>query len=121
MNALSDALAEREVSHEVSICPEDPTRYESLYINGIARLYTASYRAPAARILNTARCVKSEVREHRTLYRFAAKCASDLIKCALDSLSEAEKYHFALEDIYTPAMDFDSLTKRAEERMSTLL
>ena len=45
---------------------------------------------------------------------FAAKCAASLAEGAEAALAEAGEAHFALEDIYVAAMDFDSLGAAAD-------
>ena len=121
LKALSDALAERGVYHEAALCPEDHTVYEALFINGISRLYTARFGDPGAKSLKCARFVTPDVKSHRQFYRFSKKCSDSLTSLALSELSEAKKYHFALENIYTPSVDFDDVAARSGSRIFSLL
>ena len=41
--------------------------------------------------------------------RFNERCLLEILDGALSSLAEAKKFHFALEDIYVGAMDFDGV------------
>ncbi len=47
--------------------------------------------------------------------RFAGRCADMLMEGALDALEEARLHHFALEEIYRSAMDFEALGLYAAE------
>ena len=48
----------------------------------------------------------------------AAKCAASLAEGAAEALAEAGEAHFALEDIYVAAMDFDALGEAADEMIA---
>lgn len=64
--------------------------------------------------INCGRFVKNEsIRPDRAKIRFSEKSADALIEEALSSLSEAGRIHAEIETIYTPAMDFDGVTKEA--------
>ncbi len=121
LSAMSCALSDRRVSHEVALCPEDPSLVEALYVVGARKLYTAAVMIPGAKRLNCARFVTCEAKKHRTLYRFSKKSAESLVSCALDHLAEAKKYHFELESIYAPSMDFDKVGRLASEKLYSLL
>ena len=56
----------------------------------------------------------------RSRYRFAVKCRESLWEGALDSLSYAGKFHFALEKIYVSAMDFEEINKKTDELMDKI-
>ena len=118
---ISAALSDRGVSHEVSLVPEDHTRIEALYINGIKRLYTAAVHVSGAKHLNCARFVNAEAKAHRALFRFSEKCSGTLISSALDNLAEAKNYHFELERIYSQTMDFDAVSRLASKKLYSLL
>lgn len=46
---------------------------------------------------------------------FAARCITSMMEGAADSLGEAGERHFALENIYKEAMDFNSLSRVGDE------
>lgn len=62
------------------------------------------------KIINMQRFVDKDVLSaNRQKRRFGEKCFSSLLEGALDSLAEAKKHHFRLEDIYKATMDFSGL------------
>ncbi len=92
-------------------------------LGGIAELYLPSqdiafvpYEEDADRqltytkVVNMQRFVNKDVLSaNRQKRRFGEKCFSSLMEGALDSLAEAKKHHFRLEDIYKATMDFSGL------------
>ena len=67
---------------------------------------------------------RKELAQIRTRLRFTDRCREMLFDGALDALSDARRAHFALEEIYKSAMDFDGLrreTNRICEEIGDLL
>ena len=52
---------------------------------------------------------KDVLSANRQKRRFAEKCFASLMEGATESLAEAKKLHFRLEDIYKSTMDFAGL------------
>lgn len=62
------------------------------------------------KIINMQRFVNKDVLSaNRQKRRFAEKCFASLMEGATESLAEAKKLHFRLEDIYKSTMDFAGL------------
>ena len=61
------------------------------------------------------RSVLALSRNKRSLAR---KCADSLVDGALSAFADAGEAHFALEDIYVGAMDFDALTEAADKMIA---
>lgn len=56
----------------------------------------------------------------RARLRFTDRCRQTLFDGALESLADARRAHFALEEIYKSAMDFDSLSRGKDRLCSEL-
>lgn len=57
---------------------------------------------------------RDKLAETKSRRSFARKCAETLKDGALRALADAGECHFALEDIFVAAMDFEALTKASE-------
>jgi hypothetical protein len=69
-----------------------------------------------AAIINMQRFIlKSEASIYRGQRRFAERCRKSLIEGAVEVLSQAAEYHFALEEIYSSAMDFDKVNLKCRK------
>lgn len=69
----------------------------------------------ATRVINSERFTDSvSLSEHRMALRFLKKLENELFGRALALLREVKTCHFALEDIYCGAMDFDGLDEVLE-------
>jgi hypothetical protein len=67
---------------------------------------------------------KDALSMRRARIRFYEKCCSEMLDGALQALGDAASAHFALEEIYKSAMDFDALAaerKRICEEIADLL
>ena len=51
---------------------------------------------------------------HKQKIRFSERCFDAMMEGALESLSEADRHHNALEKIYVSAMDFEAQTQFTE-------
>ena len=67
------------------------------------------------RNFNMARFLRRDrLAETKNRRAFARKCAATLLDGAVNALADAGEAHFALEDIYVAAMDFDALTAASD-------
>lgn len=57
----------------------------------------------------------------RVRLRFADRCREMLMDGALGALADADRAHFALEEIYKSAMDFDGVASLAEETAAQIV
>ena len=68
---------------------------------------------------------KTQLSLCRSRLRFTEKCRDEMLNGALQALTDAAASHFALEEIYKSAMDFDALAAErlriAEEIASELI
>ena len=63
----------------------------------------------AVGVINTARFVKEEAKaEVRGEIRLAASVETSCMEAAVECLASASRHHFALEEIYSSAMDFSA-------------
>ena len=84
--------------------------------------YTEEDRDTYEKIINMQRFADKEVlAAHRQKRRFGEKCFDALLHGALDSLSEAKRLHFHLEEIYKAKMDFDGLDQLAQSLTNTIV
>lgn len=73
------------------------------------------------KIMNMQRFVDKEVfSANRQKRRFAEKCFASLMGGATESLAEAKKLHFRLEDIYKATMDFSGLDQFSASLSSSI-
>lgn len=73
------------------------------------------------KIINMQRFVNKEIfSANRQKRRFAEKCFASLMGGAVESLSEAKKLHFRLEDIYKATMDFSGLDQFSASLSNTI-
>lgn len=117
MSALSDALTAAGVSHTVLSDSTEPDIIRGLYIDS-ARIRVFPFaKKPdgAVKNVNMARFVSTDkLKNSRNKRSFARKCAASVADGARESLAEAAKYHFTLEEIYKQAMDFAALTAQSK-------
>ncbi len=66
-------------------------------------------------IINMERFLDHEtIAAHKQKIRFSERCFDAMMEGALESLSEADRHHNALEKIYVSAMDFEAQTQFTE-------
>lgn len=109
LKTIAAKLKTSGVGAEKSLCPYDTQTIEEIYVPGAEKLFTL--RPRAGKRINADRFVMSVASSYRPRFRFAEKCRRSLLDEALLSFEEASIYHFALEKIYTPAMDFSQINK----------
>lgn len=118
LQALADTLARRGtlLFSPAPACPNLPA--ELFFGEGQASFALADTREAAQdgiRYVNMQRFLhRQELAKVRARLRFTARCRETLFDGALDALSDARRAHFALEEIYKSAMDFDSLSRETD-------
>lgn len=109
MQLLCEKLADAGYSLTVSKLPV-PDAIVSVFIEDCGVLITASGKAGDEKCVNLSRFAdESACAEIRGEFRLASKLQSSCMDEALDRLAKAAEEHFALEEIYVSAMDFDAL------------
>ncbi len=121
MNELYLALKSAGVGFEASVCPFAPEAVEAIYVPSDRTLYTSVPAAGDPKLINSLRFIKKGASIPRASYRFFEKYRVSLVECAAESLARASEAHFALEEIYSPAMNFRSVTRAFRERVLSLL
>ncbi|MBQ2767458.1 MAG: hypothetical protein IJF49_05200 [Clostridia bacterium] len=92
----------------------DPTRLDGLYLPGgkVAFLdeVLIDERRPQDKQINMSRFYRpADLRRYRTELRKAAHCRADLFDGAAEAFAAVREAHFALEAIYSAAMDYAAL------------
>ncbi len=118
---LADAL--KKGGHSVLISVSPLGDISEIYLPELDTAFVGAADGESyTSILHMKRFANGKLAEVKAKERFHEKFFCDLMYAATDSLSEARKYHFQLEDIYVSAMDFhklnaigDSLILKIEE------
>lgn len=119
LEALRDQAMDRRLTVYTSPAPACPNRLQELYFPESGACF---YLVPdsesggdAARCIHMRRFIDSSaLAARRGRIRFAGKCGEMLFEGALQSLSEAGKHHFILEEIYKETMDFTVVQKKTD-------
>ena len=119
LEALRDQAMDRRLTVHTSPVPACPNRLQELYFpESGAYFYLVSDKesgSDAARIIHMRRFIDSSgLAARRGKIRFAEKCGEMLFDGAIQSLQEAGKQHFALEEIYKEAMDFGVVQRKTD-------
>ncbi len=115
METLRLELEEKRISHTVSILPICRT-VNSVSLDRYGICFVVSYRDSSERKINTSRFIlEGKEKSLKGEMRLAGKCEKECLETALVKLAEAAEAHFALEEIYKSAMDFDRLEKYRNE------
>ncbi len=117
LEATASALSESGVGTVVSRAPLDGAA-EEILVEGDGTLYTIF---PGGGAVNAERFASPDAARRRARFRFLRKCRIALVDEALSYLSSASSPHFALERIYSSAMDFDASTEKFDSRVISLL
>lgn len=123
LNILSRELELRGVGFYKILSPINSGVISGIYITGGKVLITHDNldgKIPEGKIINTKRFLNGKEPEYRGRYRLAAKCCKALLEGAEENLSEAKKRHFALEEIYVPAMNFKKVDRLCRETVSEI-
>ena len=113
--AFFDAMREELISAGLGVCrlcdSVEPEVTAGLIVPSRAVRIIEADGKVGERNFNLARFLRRDaLAETKSRRAFSRKCAETLREGALSSLAEAGECHFALEDVYVGAMDFDALT-----------
>jgi len=115
MKLLKDALESAGYSITVGYIPVSG-HISGIYIKDADVSITVGERRDGDKTINMTRFIlDEEARHYKGRIRLAAKCREECMIEALSSLSRASVHHFALEEIYRPTMDFESLEKQMKK------
>ncbi len=117
LDAIAKELGASGVGAVMSVSPLDGA-IEEILVTGDGTLYTLH---PGGIGINAERFASSSAARHRARFRFLKKCRIALVGEALSYLSSASAPHFALENIYSSAMDFEASTRSFDRRVISLL
>ena len=99
-----------ESEHTVLHSPYSEDLIEGVYVHASDILYLAN--AESERIINTCRFLDDTLlKKNGELLSKLKCCRSETINSASSELEKASKAHFALERIYTKAVDFDTVSR----------
>lgn len=117
---IMDTAAQRGFSLEAFYCPMFPdTRVEHIVIRDIKTVFTTYNHYHHYSAADTVD-LDEYVRELPLDTDRAWNTADSLLKQAVTALSEARAAHSFLESFYTPAMDFDALSEKADDLISSI-
>lgn len=121
LNILYEKLASAGFSLIVGHVPLSNSISE-IYVADAGVVITAFDWQSGDKIINADRFVDKEaLPQVKGKIRLASKCREECITVALASLKKAAEYHFALENIYIDAMNFDVLNTITEQLKSEIL
>ncbi len=112
LSALRQILRERKISVVCAPSPPCPDMISELYLPAAGAAVTLGDERGGTGIfnINMQRFLdKTALSLCRGRIRFAEKCRGEMLDGALHALADAAASHFALEEIYKSAMDFDAL------------
>lgn len=111
---LLAAAYSRGVAVTVSPDPLSPERVGAVMTAG-GTLFCGDGEG-SGRPINMERFLNRDVLSaNRQKLRFVNKAIESLSEAARQSMAESRQHHAALEDIYTPTMDFERVNRRTEE------
>ncbi|MBE6542375.1 MAG: hypothetical protein E7672_08010 [Ruminococcaceae bacterium] len=115
MNMLRSELIRRGFLVKVTRMPCEHS-VSGIFIKDSGLSITVGEKKTDDKCINMSRfIVKNPSSELKGQMRLAAKCAESCMDEALERLHDASLHHFALEEIYKKAMDFDALEKNTEK------
>lgn len=112
LGAIESICTARGVDTVVSPCPLFPERLDALYLPTVGKSFVLQEEGEG---LSMKRFFKSSLREARPRLRHGRAVRETLLSMAVDSLKGASEAHFALEQIYSGAMDFGKKEAYTEE------
>ncbi len=124
LKELSKELKKEKVAHTEIISPVSTAVISGIFIDGASILIThQNYKdeMPLGKTINMKRFLSDDGASLKGRYRFGEKCKNALYEGAADALLKASNYHFELENIYSPAMNFKKLNKIYREKISPFL
>lgn len=112
LSVLQEHLRLRRISVTYAPSVPCPDMLSELYLPAVRTAVTLGEERGEGNItnINMHRFIdKDALSMRRARIRFAEKCRGEMMDGALQALSDAASAHFALEEIYKSAMDFDAL------------
>ncbi len=112
LSALRQILRDKKNSLVCAPSPPCPDMLSELYLPSANAAVTLGNERGGDGItnINMQRFLdKAQLSLCRSRIRFAEKCREEMLDGALQALADAAACHFALEEIYKSAMDFDAL------------
>ena len=120
--ALVKALSERGASFAYSPDATAAGALSAIRADKSGVLIARAEKASPRHVINMERFIdKAILASYRQRLRFLAKAEGVLKENARLSLAEAREKHLALEEIYTPCMDFTRVNKRAKQLIKEML
>ena len=112
MNLLRDILVERKISHTAYSLPMSNT-LSAICLTESGILFTAAENDGT--VVNMKRFIKETVPDGlRGRIRLSSEITESCLNAASEALKDAAEQHFAIEDVYKPAMDFKEMNKYGE-------
>lgn len=119
LKLIDDGLTARGIRHTVTVHPIDQSIITAIYLPDQSTLYSS------VRYENTVlgrkkypeRSVTEGIKKNKNRLGLLLDIESSLIGAALSELNEAEKYHKALEDVYSASMNFGKLETYLSRRL----
>ena len=117
---------EKKLPVYVSYSPISPDIIDALYFPSLSISFTSQKKKlelkENEKLINMARFINRErLSEIRGKIRFCARCRDALLSEAIDRLGKAKEAHFALEEIYIAAMDFESKEKATAKWINKII
>ncbi|MBQ7669393.1 MAG: hypothetical protein IJS45_01585 [Clostridia bacterium] len=120
LSLLLQKFRERGIGCAVSLDPLDGS-VESILTSKSGILWTRCLNEKADKVINCERFVIKPDPKLKSRLKLADRCVCSLVGEALSFLSDASKYHFELEKIYSAAVDFNRSERSALERIYGIL
>ena len=113
--AFFDTMREELLAAGIAVCrlcdSIEPEVTSALILPSRGVRIVSAQDAQGERNFNLSRFLRrEELAKTKRRRAFARRCAETLREGALSALADAGECHFALEDVYVAAMDFDALT-----------
>ena len=118
LEAVIKGAVEKGLKTQVSYSPLEPHKPDGVYFpdGGIAFVVSDGDAPALAANVNMNRFIDSDILDRvKSEYRQNSRLREALLSSAVDALSEAGRYHFELEEIYSSCMDFSAESIYAEE------
>lgn len=124
LERISSVLDKNNVGYVKIISPVNSEVINGIYItNGKILIVSSKYSGelPAGKTVNMKRFLNENANAYKGRYRFGIKCENALYEGAFECLSEAKKYHFELESIYSSSMNFKKANRIYSDKISAIL
>lgn len=119
LSHFAKAMSLSGSEHTVLHSPFSEDLIEGVYVHASDTLYLAN--AESERIINTCRFLDDTVlKKNGALYTRFEECKTEMLNAAMNELKKASEAHFALESIYTKAVDFDTVSRIADSLLNEI-